>query len=96
MNTRDFARLLAKKINDAGDAVNAVARKCADGGWCIVDKSADVIIPSAECITPLYRNIRWNHSQEEYRVGKVDVFNAINAKSGAACSFYVGPDKCIE
>lgn len=96
MNTREFARLLAKNINDKGNAVCAIARKSNNGGWCVVDKSADVIVPSAVCITPIYDCIRWSHSQEEYRVGKVDVFNAISRRSGASCTFYVGPCGIIQ
>lgn len=93
MNAKEFAHLLARHINDAGDAVEAIAQQDVNGGWRVVDRSADVIIPSAVCITPLYAKIKWSHSQEEYRVGKVDVFTAVNSRTGNTCTFYVGPNK---
>lgn len=83
MNTRTFARLLAKEINTAGDACRAVARKSINGGWHIVD--ADYVDK-----TILYSNIHWLRSQEEYRIGKVDVFQATTTTNHFQY-FYVGP-----
>lgn len=97
MNTREFCRLLAKKINDAGDAVGCKA-KYVDGEWQIIDYMHDwqTQIPDAVCQEVLYRNIRWQRRFEEYRVGMVDEFHAIGGKSGNDCYFYVGPSKVIK
>lgn len=87
MDARTFARLLAKKINQAGDACRAVARKSL-GGWNIVDAGS-----VGEEV--LYTRIQWVRSQQEYRVGKVDVFHAIS-RDYHKHYFYVGPSGCIE
>ena len=88
MNTRTFARLLAKRINDNGDAVHAVARQQQKNGWRIVDAGSVGNELLWDCI-------RWVRSQEEYRVGKVDVFRAIT-RSNHSKYFYVGPCGYIE
>lgn len=96
MNAKTFARLLAKKINDRGDAVHAVAQPSPRGGWRVVDISADIIIPSATCIDVLYDKIHWLRSQIEYRVGNVDVFQAVGRHDDNPVEFYVEPNGYIE
>lgn len=94
MNTATFARNLARLINEKGYAVGCKAKHIANS-WRIVDYTSDVIIPSATCENTIVDDIRWTKSQEEYRVGKVDVFHVHLCNNNISWHCYVGPTQNI-
>lgn len=94
MDVITFARKLAALINEQGYAVNCKAKRVANS-WRIVDITADIIIPSATCETPIVDDIRRVGSQNEYLVGKVDIFHVHLSNTNVSRHCYVGPTQNI-
>lgn len=88
MTTQEFANLLANRINCAGEACDAVARKINGLGWCIVD---DGFIDN----TILFSGIKYLRRFQEYRVGMVSEFVVTSHNTEASRFYYVGPSGCI-
>lgn len=94
MDTRTFVKKLAKLINEQGYTVNCKAKRVANS-WRIVDITADIIIPSATCETPIVDDIRRVGSQNDPPVGKVDVFHVHLSNTNVSWHCYVGPTQNI-